>query len=86
VFPAASASGRVGTTGRGFCGVTTPKTPAHRGDESPELVAVDKAPGYVAVGQAPEIVAVGYDRASPGLAQVAPLADHLPWYLHHQPR
>jgi len=43
-----------------------------------------EAPGSVAVMQAPDVVTVGYSRASPGLAQVARLADHLPWYLHHQ--
>jgi hypothetical protein len=30
-------------------------------------------------------VAVGYARASLGLAQVARLADRLPWYLRRQP-
>jgi len=70
VFLAASASRRVGTIGRGLCCVTTPKTPAHRGDESPEFVVGEQARGYVAVGQVPEIVAVGYAHASAGLAQV----------------
>jgi hypothetical protein len=40
---------------------------------------------FVAVGQVPDVVAVGYARASPGLAQVARLADRLPLYLHRQP-
>jgi hypothetical protein len=35
--------------------------------------------GFVALGHAPEDVAVGYAPVSPTLAQVAQLADHLPW-------
>jgi len=46
---------------------------------------VGKAPGFVAVAHALDVVAVGYARASPGLAQVARLADRPPWYLHRQP-
>jgi hypothetical protein len=44
-----------------------------------------EAPWFVAVGQGPEVAAVGYACASPGLAQVAGLADRLPWYQHRQP-
>jgi len=44
-----------------------------------------ETPWLVAMGQAQEVVAMGYARTSPGLAQVAPLANHLPWYLHRQP-
>jgi len=33
---------------------------------------------FVAVGQVLKVVAVGYARASPGLAKLARLADHLP--------
>jgi len=64
-----------------FAGSHAPNAPAHSGDESPEFVVVGEAPGFVAMGQAPEVVAVGYARTSPGLAQVARLANHLPWYL-----
>jgi len=46
---------------------------------------VGEAPGFAAVGQVPEVVPLGYAGASPGLAQVAQLADRLPWYLHRQP-
>jgi len=41
-----------------------------------------EAPGFVAVGQVPAVGAVGYAGASPGLAQVARLADHQPSNLH----
>jgi len=36
--------------------------------------------GFVLIGQVPKVVAVVYAHASPGLAQVARLGDHLPWY------
>ena len=39
---------------------------------------------FVAMGPLPEVVAVGYACVSPGLAQIAQLADCLPWYLHCQ--
>jgi hypothetical protein len=45
-----------------------------------------EALGFVAVGQAPEVVPVAHASTSPGLApspglaQVARLANHLPWY------
>jgi hypothetical protein len=44
-----------------------------------------EAPGFVAIQQAPEVMAVMYARGSPGVPQVARLADGLPWYLHRQP-
>ena len=71
--------------GEVFAASQAPKTPAQGGDESPEFVVVGKAQGFVAVGQAPEVVAVVYPWTSPGLAQVAQLADHLQWYLHCEP-
>jgi hypothetical protein len=39
----------------------------------------------VAIEQMLEVVAVWNARKSPGLAQVAWLADRLPWYLHRWP-
>jgi hypothetical protein len=48
-------------------------------------MVVGEATGFVTVGQALEVVAMGYAHASPCLAQVARLANRLPWYLHHQP-
>ena len=59
--------------------------PANQGDESMEFVVVGKALGFVAVRHALEVVAMGYACASLRLAQVARLADCLPWYLHRQP-
>jgi hypothetical protein len=78
VFPAASASRRVGAAVRGICGVTSPK------NSSPVRVLVSGVHGhaealwFVSVGQAPEVVAVGYARATPALAQVARLHHRLP--------
>jgi len=43
------------------------------------------ASGFVGMGQAQDVLAAGYTRTSPGLAQVARLADCLQWYLHCQP-
>jgi hypothetical protein len=58
--------------------------PAHWGDVCPEIRVVGNAPGCAAVGQAPQLVAVGYSCAVLGLAEVARLPHHLPWYLHRQ--
>jgi hypothetical protein len=40
---------------------------------------------FVAMRQMPEVVAVGYARASPGCAQLTPLADRHPWNLRRKP-
>jgi len=85
VFPAASASRRLGTARKGLCSVTRPESCRPLGNESPAFLVVGEAPGFVAVGQTPAAMAVGYTRASPGLAQVARLAERLPWYLHRHP-
>jgi hypothetical protein len=61
-----------------FAGSQAQNAPAHFGNESLQFMVVGKALGFLAMGLAPEVVAVGYACSSPGLAQVAPLADRLP--------
>jgi len=62
----------------------SPRTRAHRGDESPEFGVMGDAPGFLAMGQAPEVVTVGYGCASHGFHPVARVTDRLPLYRNRQ--
>jgi len=71
--------------GKFFAASQAPKYSARRGYELLEFVVIGEGPFSVAVRQALDVEAVGYGHASPGLTQVAQLADRQPWYQYRQP-